>query len=197
MKKIKKAVIVIALSIVATVLITCCDPPAREEIHDKPQKYLKVNRYVRKLREEFTEEGRITEGFLPLRIDTNQTVEYLYWYHCALFGDPNYAITVTIHFPDKSSLLGEINRIEDLDGFTEIRNEDYLIVAGKRLLEKVEAFFDPPVEDGTRYSIEYVIISMNDRTITYTELCIWENQILHKTIESQLRTIYKSSKDNG
>ena len=54
----------------------------------------------------------------------------------------------------------------------DIQNEDYLIVAGKRLSEKVEAFFEPPVEDGTRYSMEYAIISMDDRTISYTELCI-------------------------
>lgn len=170
------------------------NPPIREEVDDKPQNYLNVNHYVSSLRDELSESGRITVGFLPSQIEEAQTIEYLYWYSCAVFGDPNYAISVTLFFPTDETLFGEIDRIKGLEGFEETANDDYIIIGGKELFRKTEAFFEPPVLDGTMYTMEYAIVSTKNQTITYSELCIWENQIIHDKIDAQLNLVYESAR---
>ena len=195
MKKNNKVVVFGVLAVVASLLIACGGPPMKEEVEVNPKNYLNVNQFVRVLREELAEEGRISTDFLPNQIDPEQTVEYLYWYACSAFGDPNYAISVTIRFPTEESLLNERNRINNLDGLTEISYKDNIIICEKELSEKLIGFFEPPVLDGSMYSMEYAIVSMKNRTITYSELCIWENQRIQETISAQLDLVYESTKN--
>lgn len=172
----------VVIVIVAHLLISYGEPPIREEVEVNAKNYLKVNRYVSGLREEFARDGRITTGFFPSQIDKEQNVEYLYWYSCAIFGDPNYAISVTVQFPTNETLLSERNRIKELDGFTETIFDDYVIIGGKDLSIQIDSFFEPPVLDGSMYTMEYAIVSTKNRTITYSELCIWENQKIYDKI---------------
>ena len=192
MKRYNKIIVWAVLVVAAFFLISCGDPPIREEVEFNTQNYLKVNRYVSELREEFNKDGRITAAFFPSQIDKEHTVEYLYWYACAIFGDPNYAISVTVQFPTDEAFLSERNRIKEFDGFAETIYDDYIIIGGKDLSIQLEGFFEPPVLDGSRYTMEYAIVSMKNRTITYSELCIWENQIIHDKIGSQLNLVYES-----
>ena len=194
MKKYYKVVVFGVLAVVVSWLIACGSPPMKEAVEDNPKNYMKVNQFVRALREELATEGRISSVFLPNQIDPEQTVEYLYWYACSAFGDPNYAITVTIQFPTEVSLLNERNRINNLVGFTEISYKDNIVICEKELSEKLIGFFEPPVLDGSMYSMEYAIVSMKNRTITYSELCIWENQRIQETISAQLDLVYESTK---
>jgi len=193
MKRYNKAFVWVALIAAAFFLASCDDPPIREEVEFNEQNYFKVNRYVSGLREKFIKDNRITAGFFPSQFDKDQTVEYLYWYSCAIFGDPNYAISVTVQFPTDEALLCERNRIKELDGFTENFYNDSIIIGGKDLSIKLAGFFEPPVLDGSRYTMEYAIASPKNRTITYSELSIWENQIIHDKIRSQLNLVYEST----
>ncbi len=193
MKKRKGVLILFVLLLAVYLLLFFGEPPIREELKTDPREYLKTNRYVKGLREEFAEEGSITDGFFPSQINAEQTVSYRYWYACALLGDPNYAITVTIQFPTDEALQRERERINDLEGFSETVSDDSVIIGGKRIFKQLEGFFEPPVLDGSRYTMEYAIISMENRTITYSEVCIWENQIIDETIKSQLKLVYKGS----
>lgn len=179
------------LIVIAHLLVSCSDPPVKEEVEVEPQNYLKVNPYVKDLREEFLKEGRITAAFLPSQIDTGKTVEYLYWYNCAILGNPNYAVTVTVQFLTDETLQDEIVRIKELEGFTELIYNDYVIIEGKGLSEKLKGFFEPPVLDGSRYVMEYAIVSTKNRTMTYSEICIWENQRVQEKIDAQLNLLYR------
>lgn len=192
MKGLKVVIVILILFVTAYLLMSCGEPPIREEVDTNPQNYMKTNRYVKGLREEFAEEGRITDRFLPSQMNKEQTISYLYWYACALLGDPNYAITVTIQFPTDEALQRERERINDLEGFSETVSDDSIIIGGKRIFKQLEGFFEPPVLDGSMYTMEYAIISMENRTITYSEVCIWENQIIDERIGSQLKLVYKS-----
>ncbi len=187
----KKRWTVAFVILVAIVLIVYFnEPPVKQEAELDAQNYLKVNRYVSGLREELIGEGRIRAGFLPPQVDEEQVTEYLYWYSCAILGDPNYGISVTLKYSTDDALLSEINRIEGLGGFKETECRDHILIGGKELSGQLKELFGSPVRDGSRYVMEYAIVSIERRTITYSEVCIWENQILHATIESQLNLIY-------
>ncbi len=168
----------------------------KEGIQDA-RNYLKVSNYVGELREALAREGRINTGLFPSQIKEEQVTDYLYWYSCAAFGDPNYAITVTVQFPTDEILFGEINRIEELEGFTEYSCGDYTIIGGKDMAKRIEGYYKPPTQDGSRYTISFAIVSVDTRTITYSELCIWENQIIHGTISSQLDLVYKCMNESS
>ena len=179
--------------IFAVFLLFRGDPPMREEVETGPENYLKTNRYVRKLRDEFTQTGRITPEFLPERLTEDQTVNYTYWYRCAFMGDANYAITVTVRYPEEENFLKEADRIQKLDGFSETRENETVTIIGRRgLYEQLAGFFEAPVSDGSEYVMEYATISTQDRTITYSEVRIWENQIIQEDILSQLALAYEA-----
>ena len=140
----RKLLVFVVLFVIPTLLGGCSDPPIGTELIDNPTRYMTVNQYVRELREKFVEEKRITEGFLPSKLDTEKTTEYQYWYECALFGDPRYAITVTVQLPDEEALQKERNRIKQLEGFTENETEKWYLLESKDLGEKLTEFWEPP-----------------------------------------------------
>ena len=76
----------IVLLVIVSVCITGIEPPVREELNDNPNQYSIMNHYVRKQREQFIKEGRITEGFLPLQIDTEQLlIQHSVWENQILY----------------------------------------------------------------------------------------------------------------
>ena len=186
-----RIVICIVAAFVFVGILFWDDPPVKTETEYDPGKYMKVNRYVEKLRKEFYENGRITEGFLPTKIDPKKSTEYEYWYDNALFGDPAYAITITLQFSDDEALLNERNRLKGLEGFVETEHEDQYIITGKWVPANLKEFIEAPVYDRSPYSMEYAIISVKERTIMYTELYIWEGQRVEKNIRSQLEMLYE------
>lgn len=190
MKILKVVSILFVLLLAVYLLLFFGEPPIRQELETDPQNYLKTNRYVKGLRKELAEKGSITDGFLPSQLDAEQTVSYRYWYSCALLDD-NYAITVTIQFPTDEALQRERKRILDLEGFSETVSDDSVIIGVESDLERLKGLFEPPLYDGIRYTVEYAIVSPENRRITYSEVYICEGQIIDETIESQLKLIYE------
>jgi len=197
MSKRKKTNIIAIIIAAIFLLVSCClfESYVDQRVVSNPNKYLETNQNVKNLREEHTLKGRITPGFLPDYVDAERTVEYLFWYEARYLGDPKYAITVTIVFPTDEALLAEIDRLEGLEGFEEIASGDCIIIGERQLPGQLWELFEPPLQDGTSYIMEYAIVSKEDRTITYTEAHIGEGLKRHETIDAQLNLLYAHTKD--
>ncbi len=169
-------------------------PPVRAEEETSPDEYMEVNRFVREKRYALAEKGILSSSFFPRAIHGPDMIEYLYWYSCAIVGDPNYAITVTIRYPSPEDYETEKIRLMGTKDVTQIVINDVLMLCKQSVPEKVAGFFEDPVYDGTEYIMEYAFIKESECTITYSEVDIWENQIIHKTVRQQLEWIYENTK---
>lgn len=164
------------------------EPPVGERIVTDPARYLQTSRYVATRREAALADGRLTRSFLPDLQDGAEMREYLYWYKCALLGDPNYAVAVTVYYADEGAFEAEIRRLCALEDFGWTASEGTLIVE-KGTAPKIRAYLEPPLHDGCEYLLEYAIVSLKERTITYTEANLWEGQVCHETIRGQLELL--------
>lgn len=164
------------------------EPPVGERIVTDPVRYLQTSRYVATRREAALADGRLTRSFLPYLQDGAEMRDYLYWYNCALLGDPNYAVAVTVYYADEGAFEAEIRRLCALEDFGWTASEGTLII-DKGTAPKIRALLEPPLRDGCEYLLEYAIVSLKERTITYTEADLWEGQVCHETIRGQLELL--------
>ena len=155
----KRVVLVIFLFV--SLLFTSCaktDPPVGEILERDPQTYLETNQYVSNLRKDLQQKGFLHTHFLPNEIDNETDVSYLYWYHCAFLGNPKYAITLSVSYPDQEGYSKEYERLSKLDDISLLRSGDVTII-GYNAIPKVLDYCEPPLRDGREYTMEYAIAS--------------------------------------
>ncbi len=187
MKKLLLFLLLLVLAI--TNVFDSSDPPrVRQEITD-PKEYLNVNRYVKLKREQFFTEGELTPGFLPDSFEDSQVQDYLYWYQCALFGDPNYAISITLSYPTKD----EYNAVREIilgRGGTLLSSGKNEIWCTERAAVSTKELVEYPLLDGCMYWLEYAYLDEAKGCVTYTEAYLWEGQIHPERIDAEILEIY-------
>ncbi len=186
----KKRMILISLLVVslAVAVLFLSKPPVGEALTRDPQAYLETNRYVARQRSKRQQEGALHSLFLPQAVEDGNCSGYLSWYDCAFFGDPSYAITVTVSYPDRESYLAEYGRLTRMEGVS-LRKGGDVAVIGYNVYPGVHGYLEPPVRDGSEYVMEYAIASDDVLTITYTECQLWEGQTCCEEILNQLRLL--------
>ena len=190
------AIILLPIVLFAAFVLLVSIPIGEETITD-PQSYLEINRRVRKTRQMSLEEGGRTSDFLPAQIDLDQTESYLFW-SGDWWGDPQYAISVTRRFPTDEDVSEEIERLLSLDGFVEREFDGSTIICKPQVDKQLEAFYEPPLEDGSPYLLEYAIVSPEDRTVTCTEVNIYEGAIFNnEQIRQELEFVYSCTNSHA
>jgi len=192
-----KRVILIFLLIISLLSTSCVmsDPPVGETYNRDPHTYLETNRYVSGLRKDRLQSGILHSDFLPKTIANETNVKYLFWYSCALLGNPSYAITLSVSYSDRESYLAEYERLTRLQDVSLLKERDTTVFE-YNVFPDILGYIEPPLDDWREYTMEYAVADEKALTITYSELQVLEGQMCCEEIKSQLQFLYSLEQTN-
>lgn len=178
-KRARKKALRITIAVLATLvlifkvipfIVFYNDPPVDYVTETGTEKYMKVNRYVRRrVREEAL-------GLFPEKLPSDAQADYSYTYYCWLLGDPNYVLYLSLDFDDSTAYREEaarINAIARHDRLT-LGDDEYIIFDR---LGRLDKYFDDDylpnmgwhfflaVENEEEQRIEYVFALVNNEDI--------------------------------
>lgn len=151
------------------------DPPVDYVTETGTEKYMKVNRYVRR---------RVKEealGLFPEKLPSDAQADYSYTYYCWLLGNPNYVLYLSLDFDDSAAYRAEAARINEIsrqDSLT-LGNDEYIIFDKFHKLDEyfndyynanIGYHFFLAVENEEEMRIEYVFALINNEDIRPQEL---------------------------
>ena len=175
MKKERIVALIITLIILlsaSTSLAIENTPPVGEARSDDSLHYLECNDYVLSIL------GNSYVGILPSEIDEQGKPEYHYRYSCAVFGDPNFSIFLSMKYDDEEEYNKEIARIDHL--MNECTNTElicdstYILTGAKQDIEKA---LDDQIYDGLRFNFEIVHCDEQNLKVWFYLAQIWDGSV--------------------
>lgn len=142
------------------------DPPVDNVTETGTEKYMKVNRYVRR---------RVKEealGLFPDKLPDNAAAEYYYYYCCGLFSAPSWIVYLSLDFDDSEAFTQEQGRLETLERWDSLslEDEEYLIF---EKLYKLDRIFDEKYDEQMGYHL--VIAAENEEELKIEYLYALKN----------------------
>lgn len=192
MKTLKKIILIVVVVFLAFKVVPFFvfynDPPIDYVTETSPQKYIKVNRYVRGLME------KGAQNFFPDSIPTEAEADYCYHYQCSVLGDPGCAVYLSLSYHDRDAYCREVKRIQalEVEDIVTIGENEYIIF-NQIHKKSLECYFDEV--NHVSVNNEYIIAvkNENDMRMEYVYAFIGEESIKPEKLIDILEPLYKAN----
>lgn len=168
----------ICLRCIAALLLFACalpigcalenDPPVGSALNRDIANYMQYNAYVLDALDCYY------AGALPAQVEQKNVRDYCDWYQCALLGDPNFSIYLSLQFDAIEDYQAEIARIEALiDPETNASISDApLFLRGSA--QDIQEILNDQILDGLFYRFELVQCNESMHRIDLYAAQIWD-----------------------
>ena len=174
----KERIVTLVVTLIVVVLFASTSlaientPPIGKTRSDDSLHYLECNDYVLNVLKDYY------VGILPSKIDVQGKLEYHYRYSCAILGDPNFSIFLSMKYDDEDKYNEEIARIEHLVNAhttAELLCDSTYILTGTK--QDIEKALDNQIYNGLRFNFEIVHCDEQNLKVWFYLAQVWDGSV--------------------
>lgn len=148
------------------------DPPVGTAYIDDISNYMQYNEYVLDMLD------RYYTGVIPDEVDFLVVKDYCYWYKCALFGDPNFSVYLSLQYDTTEEYRAGIASIEELTQ----EHEKIITPFGKTCFltgtqQGIEEILDDQILDGLFHRFEIVQYNEAENRVDIFVAQMWDGAV--------------------